>query len=308
MRASIRTLVKSDSGVTALEYALILALVAVVIISAIFGLGDKVGQTFDIIVAAVSDQPVPGDDPGAPGDGGGGGATGDDQSRQAPTPAPVADASARDDGGENTGGGPVAAAAEAGPAESLSGGENIGPDAGAANPSHRAAALSGEGAGAGAGGGGFSGVGGTGGTGRSQGDGTGNPGGGDTGIVKAGTGRGGEPGPAGTGETGALPGRDATSDWFWNATPSWDQSAALAPSAMAAPGGEDRSTGRVDRAGEGSDLTSILALLLGLILGLLMAILGWKKTLRTAAEKGGDKQLEGWEPLSFGQSSVPRPV
>lgn len=300
MRASIRTLVKSDSGVTALEYALILALVAVVIISAIFGLGDKVGQNFDIIVAAVSDRPVPGDDPGAPG---GGGATGDDQSRQAPTPAPVADASARDDGGGNTGGGPVAAAAEAGPAESLSGGENIGPDAGAENPSHRALALSGEGAGAGAGGGGFSGVGGTGGTGRSQGGGTG-----DTGIVKTSAGRGGEPGPAGTREAGALPGRDATSDWFWNATPSWDQSAALAPSAMAAPGGDDRSTGRADRAGEGSDLTSILALLLGLILALLMAILGWKKALRTAAEKGGDEQSEGWEPLSFGQSNDPRPV
>lgn len=295
MRASIRTLVKSDSGVTALEYALILALVAVVIISAMFGLGDKVGQNFDIIVAAVSDRPVPGDDPGAPG----GGATGNDQTRPAPDPV----AAARDDGGENTGGRPVASAAEAGPTKIPSGGKNIGPDAGAANPSHRAAALFGEGADASAGGAGFSGAGATGGAGRSPGGGTG-----DTAIVKAGTGRGGEPGQAGTGESGALPGRDATSDWFWNATPAWDQSAALAPSAMAAPGGEDRSTGRADRAGEESDLTSNLALLLGLILGLLIAILGWKKALRATAEKDGDEQLKGWEPLSFGQSSLPRPV
>ncbi len=306
MRASIRTLVKSDSGVTALEYALILALVAVVIVGAIFGVGDKLGGNFDIIVAAVSDQPVPGDDPGAPGNGGSGGATGDDQTRQAPTPGPVA--AARDDGGENTGGGRGAPAAGDEPAESLSGGENIGSDAGAASPSYRVAARSAKGGSGDAGGTGFSGAGGARDSGRSQGAGAGNAGGGDTGIAKAGTGRGGEPGRTGTGEASALFGRDATSDGSWDTTSSWDQSAGLAPSAMTVPGNDDRSTGRANPTGGESDLNSMLMLLLGLGLGLLIAILGWKMALRAAAKTDSEEQLEDWEPGSFGQGSVPRPV
>jgi Flp pilus assembly pilin Flp len=53
-RPFLRTLVKSDSGVTALEYGLILSLIAVVAIGAISGVGDKLARNFDIVITAVS--------------------------------------------------------------------------------------------------------------------------------------------------------------------------------------------------------------------------------------------------------------
>ena len=306
MRAALRSLVKSDSGVTALEYALILAIIAVVIVTAVYGVGDKLGQNFDTIAAAVSDQPVPGDDPGAPGDGER--TTVSDPPRQATPPTPVADASALDDGGENAGGGPVVPTAEDGPENRFSGGKNIGQGTGAAQPSNTVAARAAEGASAGAGGTGLSASGGTGNAGRSRGGDTGNAGAGDSGAATPGTGRGGEPGQAGPGEASALLGRDSTSDVSWDATASWDQSAVLAPSAMAVPGGEIQSTGRAGRAGGESALNSMLLALLGLILGLVMVILGWKMALQAATKRDSDEQLEGWEPASFGERSDPRPV
>ena len=47
-------LIKREDGVTAPEYALIAALIAVVIIGAVTALGGSLGQTFDTIEVAVS--------------------------------------------------------------------------------------------------------------------------------------------------------------------------------------------------------------------------------------------------------------
>ena len=76
--------------------------------------------------------------------------------------------------------------------------------------------------------------------------------------------------------------------------------------AAAGSGDEDRFSGRASGAGEGSVLKSTLILLLWLALGLGIVILGWKMALRTAAKKDAEEQLEGWEPVSFSENSVPR--
>lgn len=48
------TFIRKDKGVTAIEYALIAALIAVVIIGSVSILGDEVEETFNIWTTAVS--------------------------------------------------------------------------------------------------------------------------------------------------------------------------------------------------------------------------------------------------------------
>lgn len=51
--ATLRSLIGQDDGVTAVEYGLIAALVAVAIIAAVTGLGTKIKDTFSSITAAM---------------------------------------------------------------------------------------------------------------------------------------------------------------------------------------------------------------------------------------------------------------
>ncbi len=55
VKLSLRALAKSDSGVTALEYGLILAIIAVVIVGALTGVGDKLPTTFEKIPEAINE-------------------------------------------------------------------------------------------------------------------------------------------------------------------------------------------------------------------------------------------------------------
>ncbi len=50
----LKALVRNEEGVTAIEYALIAALIAVVIIGAVQVLGGKVSATFQKVSAAMS--------------------------------------------------------------------------------------------------------------------------------------------------------------------------------------------------------------------------------------------------------------
>jgi pilus assembly protein Flp/PilA len=56
MKTLFSRFVKDESGVTAIEYGLIAALIAVVIIAAVTIVGTKLDATFDAIAAAL---PVP---------------------------------------------------------------------------------------------------------------------------------------------------------------------------------------------------------------------------------------------------------
>ena len=51
----LKSFIKIDKGVTAIEYGLIAALIAVVIIGAVTLLGDELKITFDAIAKAVQD-------------------------------------------------------------------------------------------------------------------------------------------------------------------------------------------------------------------------------------------------------------
>jgi len=54
MRKLINKLRRNEDGVTALEYGLIAALIAVVIISAVTALGKNVSTTFNTVANAIS--------------------------------------------------------------------------------------------------------------------------------------------------------------------------------------------------------------------------------------------------------------
>lgn len=47
MLKKLRTFIGNDSGATAIEYGLIAALIAVAAVTAMSGLGNKVGKTFN---------------------------------------------------------------------------------------------------------------------------------------------------------------------------------------------------------------------------------------------------------------------
>ncbi len=51
----LKSFIKSDKGVTAIEYGLIAALIAVVIIGSVTLLGDELKITFNAIATAVQD-------------------------------------------------------------------------------------------------------------------------------------------------------------------------------------------------------------------------------------------------------------
>jgi pilus assembly protein Flp/PilA len=53
MFKSVKSFAHDDSGVTAIEYALIAALIAVVIITAVTTLGNKISTTFTNIASAL---------------------------------------------------------------------------------------------------------------------------------------------------------------------------------------------------------------------------------------------------------------
>jgi pilus assembly protein Flp/PilA len=52
---ALKRFIKSDEGVTAIEYGLIAALIAVVIISAVYNLSNNLQDTFNTIATAVQD-------------------------------------------------------------------------------------------------------------------------------------------------------------------------------------------------------------------------------------------------------------
>lgn len=58
----IRSFVKKEDGATALEYGLIAALIAVVIIGAVTTLGGNLGETFDNVATAVDGANNPPED------------------------------------------------------------------------------------------------------------------------------------------------------------------------------------------------------------------------------------------------------
>lgn len=53
----IRTFMKDESGATAIEYGLIAALIAVVIIIGVQTLGQNLSQTFDTVATATAPAP-----------------------------------------------------------------------------------------------------------------------------------------------------------------------------------------------------------------------------------------------------------
>lgn len=293
----LRTLVKSDSGVTALEYGLMLALISVVVVGAISGVGDKLDRNLDIVVAAVSDQPAEGHNPSAPSDGDGG--TVSDPAGE-PAVTPVADGSTAgsDGGGISTATTVDEQANRSSGGEIAGSGMGSGMGSGGANLATTAAASTADGSGSGAGSTGHSGAGGAG---RSAGGGAGNAAAGSDGASDPGAGQDGEPG-----EKYPVFGRDSTRTASRRDTASWDGNTAPKEVAASVSAGEARSADRAPGGGGESALKSAIILLLWLCLGIGIIILGWKITLRAATKKDAKEQLENWEPASFGEKNIPQ--
>jgi Flp pilus assembly pilin Flp len=285
-RPSLRSLARSESGVTALEYGLIVALIGVAAIGAMSGVGEKLDRNLDIVVAAVSDPPALEDDPSVPNDF-------DDGTVSDPAgEVSVADDSAP---GGDGGGNSIAPTADEKAGRS-SGGENAGPGTGRAGPTNTAAASTADGSGSGNRPTGFSGAGGMGGF---AGGGTGTAAAGGDSAAKPGAGQDGAPG-----EESPLFGQDSSSATSHGATAFGTGNTVPTQVGASASGGKARSTDAAPGGSGESALKSAFILLLWLCLGIGVIILGCKIALRAAAKKDAEEQLEDWEPASFGEKGV----
>jgi Flp pilus assembly pilin Flp len=293
-RPFLRTLVKSDSGVTALEYGLILSLIAVVAIGAISGVGDKLARNFDIVITAVSDPPAPGDILNAP-SGDDGGTESEPAGETAETPVADGSAAADDDGGGNSTETTVDEQADR-----SSGGEKVGSgtSSGGTDPANTAAASTADGSGSGSRSGAGSGSGSTGPSGA------GSAAAGSDGASDPGGGQDGDPGNAEPGEESPLFGRDSTRVASRDDTASRSGDTGPREVATSVSAGEARSTDPAPGGSGESPLQSAIILLLWLCLGIAVIILGWKIILQAATKKDAKEQLENWEPASFGKKNV----
>lgn len=287
LKRSICAVAGDESGVTALEYALIAAIIAVVIIGAVMGVGDKARENFEILEVAVAGPEVPGDtalgpdgvlgsgggdgagqDEDSPGSGGGG--DGELAGGGAPGPA-VAGDTPEDSVGAGGGGGEQLALGTGGGTSGASGGTSA-----FSIPSADPVSGGGE-AGAGGSGGPLDG-----------GDGLAGDGNGSGGDAVAATSR---ASPAEVPGAAGPPGPEAGLGSAWGARET-------------SPADEE-SDHTEDGAGDGASAVGFVILTLWLLTGLALIFLGWMVVRRIASEKRAREEEERSERAVLRYQATP---